>query len=119
MRERLEALPPAARAELLHDLRLPDPDRAEQLEECLEPPDWPSKPSPFPFVCERVPGGSWLDPTRPAMHLRPGPPRPPVHNVCPLRTNPTVHTAPSARQKIANGISVRVSKYCIRNRTAR
>jgi hypothetical protein len=33
LRERLEALPPAARAELLHVLRLPDFDRAERIGE--------------------------------------------------------------------------------------
>jgi hypothetical protein len=30
LRQRLQALPPAARAELLHVLRLPDLDRADQ-----------------------------------------------------------------------------------------
>jgi hypothetical protein len=33
LRERLEALPPAARAELLHVLRLPDFDRAKRIGE--------------------------------------------------------------------------------------
>jgi hypothetical protein len=33
LRQRLEALPPAARAELLHVLRLPDFDRAERIGE--------------------------------------------------------------------------------------
>jgi hypothetical protein len=33
LRQRLEALPPAARAELLHVLRLPDLDRAEPIGE--------------------------------------------------------------------------------------
>jgi len=32
-RQRLEALPPAARAELIHVLRLPDFDRAERIGE--------------------------------------------------------------------------------------
>jgi hypothetical protein len=31
LRQRLEALPPAARAELLHVLRLPDLDRADAI----------------------------------------------------------------------------------------
>ena len=31
LRQRLEALPPAARAELLHVLRLPDLDRVERI----------------------------------------------------------------------------------------
>jgi hypothetical protein len=33
LRERLEGLPPAARAELLHVLRLPDFDRADRIGE--------------------------------------------------------------------------------------
>ena len=33
LRERLEALPPAARAELLHVLRLPDLERVERIGE--------------------------------------------------------------------------------------
>jgi hypothetical protein len=33
LRQRLEAFPPAARAELLHVLRLPDFDRAERIGE--------------------------------------------------------------------------------------
>jgi hypothetical protein len=33
LRQRLEALPPAARAELLHVLRLPDFDRADRIGE--------------------------------------------------------------------------------------
>jgi hypothetical protein len=33
LRERVEALPPAARAELLHVLRLPDFDRAKRIGE--------------------------------------------------------------------------------------
>jgi hypothetical protein len=33
LRKRLEALPPAARAELLHVLRLPDFDRADRIGE--------------------------------------------------------------------------------------
>jgi hypothetical protein len=33
LRERLNALPPAARAELLHVLRLPDFDRADRIGE--------------------------------------------------------------------------------------
>jgi hypothetical protein len=33
LRQRLDALPPAARAELLHVLRLPDFDRAERIGE--------------------------------------------------------------------------------------
>ena len=33
LRNRLEALPPAARAELLHVVRLPDLDRAERIGE--------------------------------------------------------------------------------------
>jgi hypothetical protein len=33
LRARLEALPPAARAELIHVLRLPDLDRAERIGE--------------------------------------------------------------------------------------
>jgi hypothetical protein len=33
LRKRLEALPPAARAELLHVLRLPDLDRVERIGE--------------------------------------------------------------------------------------
>jgi hypothetical protein len=33
LRQRLEALPPAARAELIHVLRLPDFDRADRIGE--------------------------------------------------------------------------------------
>jgi hypothetical protein len=33
LRQRLEALPPAARAELIHVLRLPDLDRVERIGE--------------------------------------------------------------------------------------
>ena len=33
LRQRLEALPPAARAELIHVLRLPDIERAERIGE--------------------------------------------------------------------------------------
>jgi hypothetical protein len=39
LRQRLEVFPPAARAELLHVLRLPDFDRAQRIGELGSPRD--------------------------------------------------------------------------------
>jgi hypothetical protein len=39
LRERIDALPPAARAELLHVLRLPDFDRADRIGEFWASPE--------------------------------------------------------------------------------
>jgi hypothetical protein len=39
LRQRLEALPPAARTELIHVLRLPDFDRVERIGEFWEHPE--------------------------------------------------------------------------------
>jgi hypothetical protein len=41
LRQRIEALPPAAHAELLHVLRLPDLDRVEQIGEFWSYPEPP------------------------------------------------------------------------------
>lgn len=42
LRARLEALPPAARAELVHVLRLPDLDRGERIDEFWGHPATPA-----------------------------------------------------------------------------
>jgi hypothetical protein len=39
LRRRIEALPPAARAELLHVLRLPDFERADRIDEFWASPE--------------------------------------------------------------------------------